>query len=1006
MLAIFIVSTWTLAFYSSHMQRKDMQQLLGNQQFSMATFIAQYIIDELDKRINSLEVAASLLSPAVRQGDMEALYKLLEQRPIFQSHFNAGVFITGIEGIAIAEVPLTTGRFGINFSDKDYLIGAFKEGRTTIGKPVLDPLTKAPVFVIAVPIRDANGKLIGALMGVTDLTKSNFLDKIADNRYGKTGGYLLNAPRHRVIIAATDKNRIMQPTPAFGVNPLYDRYTQGFEGFGVATNSFGVEELTAAKRIPVADWLIIVKIPTAEAFAPIYATQLRMLLITSLISLLAGGMTWWMVRRQLAPMLTAVKKLDAQSDSDLPLQPLPLTRQDEVGELIGGFNHLLETLAQREEVVLESQKKLVDIIEFLPDATLAINMKGRVIIWNKAIETMTGISATEMIGKGDHVYTIPFYGKARPQLMDLIFEDREDVASLYPHIIREGDTLITEAFCNALYSDKGAWIFAKASPLKDHAGEIIGAIESIRDITEQKRAEEMLRESEEHLSSIFRSAPIGIGSVVDRQFKKVNSRLCQMTGYNEDELVGQSSRILYPSSEDFEFVGREKYAQIGEHGTGTVETHWQRKDGTIIEVLLSSTPVDMQDHSKGVTFTALDITERKHAQEEKIKLEGQLQQAQKMEAIGQLAGGVAHDFNNMLGVIIGQVDLALDEVASNQPFFNNLEEIRKAARRSADITRQLLAFARKQIIAPKVLDLNETVEGILKLLRRLIGEDIDLAWLPRAGLWPVKVDPSQIDQILANLCVNARDAISDVGKITIETGNSTLDEAYCLGQAGLMPGEYVSISVSDNGSGIDKETLPYIFEPFFTTKGVGEGTGLGLATVYGAVKQNNGFIRAHSKPDQGTTFTIYLPRYQGEAEQMQQEGEAEPNARSNETILLVEDEPAVMEMTKTMLQRQGYTVLAANTPAKAIRQASEFAGEIHLLLTDVIMPEMNGKDLAQSLLVSRPGVKCLFMSGYTSKVIAHHGVLDKGVNFIQKPFSKKDLTGKVHAVLQEVSSRT
>ena len=287
------------------------------------------------------------------------------------------------------------------------------------------------------------------------------------------------------------------------------------------------------------------------------------------------------------------------------------------------------------------------------------------------------------------------------------------------------------------------------------------------------------------------------------------------------------------------------------------------------------------------------------------------------------------------------------------------------------------------------------------MLRRLIGEDIDLAWLPGAEVWPVKIDPGQVDQILANLCVNARDAISDVGKITIETGKAIFDDAYCADHAGFVPGEFVLLAVSDDGSGMTPETLDKIFEPFFTTKDVNKGTGLGLATVYGIVKQNNGFINVYSEPEKGTTFRIYLPRHETEAKQIRKKAPAAPDARGSETILLVEDEPAILKMTTKMLELLGYTVLGASTPGEAIRLAREHSGEIHLLMTDVVMPEMNGRDLARNLLALYPNLKRLFMSGYTANVIAHHGVLDEGVHFIQKPFARQELASKVRKALSE-----
>ncbi len=387
------------------------------------------------------------------------------------------------------------------------------------------------------------------------------------------------------------------------------------------------------------------------------------------------------------------------------------------------------------------------------------------------------------------------------------------------------------------------------------------------------------------------------------------------------------------------------------------------------------------------------------ANAERKRTENQLQQAQKMESIGRLAGGVAHDFNNMLGVILGHVELAMDKINPSDSLYNDLQQITQAAERSANLTRQLLAFARQQTISPITINLNDTVESMLKMLQRLIGEDIELKWLPSCDVWPIRMDPIQIDQLLANLCVNSRHAIDGVGKITIETENECLDHAYCREHTGFIPGEYVRLAVSDNGCGMDRETLSRIFDPFFTTKQTGEGTGLGLATVFGIVKQNNGFINVYSEPGQGTTFTIYLPRHIGKSDQTVIENPSKSVVQGHETVLLVEDEQSLLDLGKMMLEKIGYRVLTAHTPGEAIDLAAKHAGDIHLLLTDVVMPEMNGRDLAKRLLTLYPTLKRLFMSGYTANVIAHHGVLDEGVNFIQKPFTLQSLAEKVREVL-------
>ena len=522
------------------------------------------------------------------------------------------------------------------------------------------------------------------------------------------------------------------------------------------------------------------------------------------------------------------------------------------------------------------------------------------------------------------------------------------------------------------------------------------------DITEQKQTEEALWNATKRLLLATQAGGVGIW-----EYDNVNSNLIW-----DDQMFK-----LYGITPET-FSGNYEAWRTGVHPEDLPRTendlqmalHCEKEFNTEFRIIWPDQTIhhlravaEVQTDDKGeptrVIGVNYDITKSIQALEEKSRLESQLQQAQKMESVGRLAGGVAHDFNNMLSVILGHVYLAQELIEDTNPLHNSLVEICKAAQRSAELTKQLLAFARKQTIAPKVLDLNETVTGMLKMLQRLIGENIHLLWQPDQSLWQVKMDTSQVDQILANLCVNARDSVSDIGKITIETGNKVIDEDYCAQHAGFIVGEFVRITVSDNGCGMSKETVAQIFEPFFTTKGVGVGTGLGLATVYGIVKQNNGFINVYSELGLGTTFTIYLPRHIDSAEKLVKETAIKSVKRGQETILLVEDEPAILSITATILERQGYTVLAAITPSEAIKLAQEHATEIHMLMTDVVMPEMNGRDLSKKLLTLYPHLKCLYMSGYTANVIAHHGVLDEGVHFINKPFSFPDLAAKIRDVL-------
>jgi len=515
----------------------------------------------------------------------------------------------------------------------------------------------------------------------------------------------------------------------------------------------------------------------------------------------------------------------------------------------------------------------------------------------------------------------------------------------------------------------------------------------LSDQVEADRTMESLRENEEKFRQLFNLESDAI-FLIDNETGRIleaNAAAAALYGYSHEELCAIKNTDLSAEPDET------RKATVSDMTRIPVRWH-RRKNGTEFPVEITATHLIWE--SRPVHIAAIrDITIRMQAEKDHLKLQAQLYQAQKMESVGRLAGGVAHDYNNMLNVILGYTELALDKVNSSEPLYADLQEILAAARRSADITRQLLAFARKQTIAPKVLDMNETVENMLTMLRRLIGENIDLVWRPEKKMVPVKIDISQLEQVLANLCVNARDAIAGVGKMTIETNTVIFDDAYCAERHGIIPGEFVLLAVSDDGCGMDQETLASIFEPFFTTKDVNQGTGLGLAMVYGIVKQNNGFINVYSEPGKGTTFRIYLPRYMGEKEQIQESISTQTHSGRGEMVLLVEDESALREMGKKMLERLGYGVWTAATPAEAFCLAAEHQDEIQLLITDVVMPEMNGRDLADQLHTLYPDMKILFMSGYTANVIAHQGVLDEGVQFIQKPFSMNDLGVKIRTIL-------
>jgi signal transduction histidine kinase/CheY-like chemotaxis protein len=520
-------------------------------------------------------------------------------------------------------------------------------------------------------------------------------------------------------------------------------------------------------------------------------------------------------------------------------------------------------------------------------------------------------------------------------------------------------------------------------------------LEADRELQARQEAEKALRESEAKYHAMVENVDIGVTLIgpdlkiveMNRKMREWFPTLRSSDGPVYHGVFGDPARKT-----PCQGCPTCRTLQNGEVHEATAEVS---KDGKIRNYRMVSSPVR---NAQGELIAAIEMVEDIT---EHLRLAAQFQHAQKMESVGRLAGGVAHDFNNMLSVILGYAELALSKITPDDPLHADLMEISNAAKRSTEITRQLLAFARKQTINPRVLDLNETVEGMLKILRRLIGEDIDLVWKPGSGLGPVKMDPAQIDQILANLCVNARDAIAGVGQVTIETQGVAFDESDCSNRHGFLPGKFILLAISDNGCGMDKEILDHIFEPFFTTKEVGQGTGLGLATVYGIVNQNNGFIDISSEPGKGTTFRIYLPLYEGGAGKVLVETVTEVPTRQGETVLLVEDEPAIEKMGRRMLENLGYRVLSAGSPSEAMRLADEHGGGIHLLIADVVMPGMNGRDLADRLHSLYPNIKTLFMSGYTADVIARQGVLEEGVRFIQKPFSVRELSAKVREILNE-----
>ncbi|MHB0981198.1 MAG: LytS/YhcK type 5TM receptor domain-containing protein [Thermoleophilia bacterium] len=701
---------------------------------------------------------------------------------------------------------------------------------------------------------------------------------------------------------------------------------------------------------------------------------------------------------------------------------------------------LIGQLLVRRRAQRRDHNLLQTVIETGPVGIVVMDGDGTITLSNARAEHVLGLSSDEIAGRA---YNAPEW-----RVTNLDGGPFPDDELPFRRVVRSGRPVSDVRHAIRVPDGRTVLLSINAAPLLDEAGVPAGVVTSIEDITEHSRNDQRI----EHLNRVLRATrSIGHLAINERDPDALMQGTCDLLvehrGYDAVSVFvvggdGVPTRFAYAGPQGAKAGLAELVAagslppccrEAGRRGgsavmmeavdtcdrcpggcgrsTGETVCIELRHGGTTYGYVSASTDrvvgIDLEERelleamAADVAF-ALHSTEQDRAivlaREERDRMEANLRQAQKMEAVGRLAGGVAHDFNNMLSVIIGNADLALAGLRPEDPVFDELQQIERAARRSADLTRQLLAFSRKQIVSPLVVNLNETIGEQLRLLSRLIGENIEVGFAPAADLWPVWIDPAQVDQILANLTVNARDSISGTGAVTIETRNRVVGVAEGRTAPDKPPGDYVELSFADTGVGMDRETLDRIFEPFFTTKDPGEGTGLGLSTVYGIVQQNRGFIEVESEPGGGTAFRVCFPR--SRLERVSRAADpAIQTATGDETVLVVEDESSVLRLTRLILERSGYVVLTAQTPAEATRLLGEYEGPLHLLLTDVIMPGMNGVELRDTVAAMRPGIRTLFMSGYSENVVAHGGVVESGIHFIEKPFSAAALAQKVRSIL-------
>ena len=651
----------------------------------------------------------------------------------------------------------------------------------------------------------------------------------------------------------------------------------------------------------------------------------------------------------------------------------------------GSAEELLErTLSQVQWDLEESERRYREIFENAKDAIYVHDLNGRYTLVNPAAEELSGYSR-------DEILQLSVFDMASPEHVELIcnslkqkLTDHAPTTYEIEAIRKDGTRVPVEVSSRLIYRD----------------GRPIGVQGSVRDISERRRAEEVVRASEQRFRDLVENAnDIIFTCDMLGKITSLNRAGERVTGYTAEEALKMN--IAQAVSPDDIAKVRHMLSRKRAADVATVyDLELITKSGGRAAVEISSRAILKDGQAVGVQGIARDITDRQRMENDLRTSQAQLQQSQRLEAVGQLAGGVAHDFNNLLTAIIGYSDFALRKMRANNPIRRDIEEIKKAANRAATLTRQLLAFSRKQILKPEVLDLNLVVGDMHKMLERLIGEDIDLVTTLGSDTDPVKADRGQLEQIIMNLVVNARDAMPFGGSVTIETANVLFDKAYTSEHVPVKPGKYAMLAVSDTGLGMDANTQLHIFEPFFTTKELGKGTGLGLSTVYGIVKQSGGFIWVYSELNVGTTFKIYLPSLT-ELHFDQELTSIDTAETETGTVLLVEDDPLVRNVALRALESAGYTVLESGNGHGALAMAHSCDDEIDLLITDVVMPLMGGRELAQELSALHPKTSILFMSGYTDDAVVRHGIMDKDIEYLQKPFTPESLVRRVGEVLRD-----